>query len=332
MKVENYDFNHSNSYGIAIFAGGFETRALSFIDRLKKDKIKIEKVILLRYITKLEDNNKNFNLLYKKIEKITDDIITIDINIDLPDKYIDLLTEKTKSISNYIKNNSLLIDISGMAHILICACLHAAKISQLKTSIVYTEAEDYFPRKQSWKKVIDAVQKREYQIIANYLQTAGLKDIQIPTSFKGNIRPRYKLCLFVMVGYEPNRVKGLIDDYAPNAIIAFYGKSPHSKFYGRQQLSRELHKNVFDGWRYREISDVSTLNIDDITKMLEKEYKKIRGEYDVAILSQCSKMQTVATYLFWQNHPEIQLVFTTAVKIDTKRYSRGEGNTFLFDI
>ena len=85
MNVESYDFNNPNSYGIAIFAGGFEPRALSFINRIKKDNTKIEKVILLRYITQLEDNNKNFNLLCEKIEKITDDIITIDINIDLPD-------------------------------------------------------------------------------------------------------------------------------------------------------------------------------------------------------------------------------------------------------
>ena len=135
-----------------------------------------------------------------------------------------------------------------------------------------------------------------------------------------------------MAGYEPNRVQGLIDDYAPHAIVVFYGKSPHRKLYGRQDLSIALHKDLFDGWRYKEISNLSTLEVEEILNTLETEYQKLRSKYDVAIASQCSKMQTVTSYIFWKKHPEIQLVFTTAVRIEPKRYSRGEGRTFQFNL
>lgn len=332
MAVSEFDFAGKVSYGLFIATGGFEKRALTFIRRVNVDKFSIEQAILLRYITQREDNEASFNRLRTRVEKLTNNIEVIDVDVDLPDKFLKELVEKVRSASTSLNNRSAVIDISGMAHVLICCCLRTVDISQLQTSVVYTEAEDYYPKESEWNTVIDAVKNRKFKIMAKYLQTAGLKDIQIPTDFKGNTRPGCKSCLFVMAGYEPNRVQGLIDDYAPNAIVVFYGKSPYERLYGRQDLSIALHKHVFDGWRYRKISDLSTLEVKEILRTLEKEYETLRQEYDVAIASQCSKMQTVASYLFWKRHPEIQLVFTTAVRIDIKRYSRGEERTFQFSL
>lgn len=332
MTIVEFDFASKVSYGIFIAAGGFEKRILTFIRRVNSSKFSIEQAILLRYVTQQKDNEPNFSRLVAQVAKFTDNIEIIDVDVNLPDKFLKELVEKVHFVSTSLNSHSAVIDISGMAHVLICACLRAVDINQLQTLVVYTEAEDYYPRELEWNIVIDAVKNRNFKIMAKYLQTAGLKDIQIQTDFKGNTRPGCKSCLFVMAGYEPNRVQGLVDDYAPNAIVVFYGKSPYERLYGRQDLSIALHENVFDGWRYRTISDLSTLEVEEILKTLEKEYETLRQEYDVAIASQCSKMQTVASYLFWKRHPEIQLVFTTAVRIDIKRYSRGEGRTFQFSL
>lgn len=332
MVISEFDFASKVSYGLFIAAGGFEKRALSFVQRSHIRKFGIERAILLRYITQQEDNEANFNRLRSRVEKFTNNIETIDVDVNSPDKFLKELVEKVCSASTYLNSHSAVIDISSMANVLICCCLRAVDINKLQTLVVYTEAEDYYPRKSEWDIVIDAVKNRKFKIIAKYLQTAGLKDIQILTDFKGNTRPGCKSCLFVMVGYEPNRVQGLVDDYAPNAIVAFYGKSPDEKLYGRQNLSIALHKHIFSNWRYREIYDLPTLEIEDILNILETGYQTLRSEYDVAVASQCSKMQTVASYLFWKRHIEIQLVFTTAVRIDSKRYSRGEGRTFQFNL
>jgi hypothetical protein len=332
MNISEFNFTDKAPYGLFLAAGGFEKRALTFVRRVDVRKFKIEKAILLRYITQHEDNEPNFNRLKSRVERFTENIEIIDVDIDIPDKFMRNLVEKVRFASASLNNRSVVIDISSMAHVLICFCLRSADISQLQTRIVYTEASDYYPRKSEWDVVIKAVERRNFKVMAKYLQTAGLKDIEIPTEFKGNTRPGFKTCLFVMAGYEPNRVQGLIDDYAPNAIVAFYGKSPHERLHKRQDLSRALHRQVFDGWRYKEIYDLSTLEVEDILNVLETEYKILRAEYDVAIASQCSKMQTLASYLFWKRHPEIQLVFTTAVRIEPKRYSRGEGRTFCLDL
>ena len=331
MAIPEFDFTSKESYGLFIAAGGFDKRALTFIRRADVRKVSIEQAILLRYVTQREDNEPNFNRLMTRIKKFTNNIEIIDVDVHIPDKFLKELVEKVCFASKSLNSRSAVIDISGMAHVLICCCLRAVDISLLQTSVVYTEASDYYPREAKWDVVIDAVKKRDFKVMAKYLQTAGLEDIQIPTDFKGNTRPGYKACLFLMTGYEPNRVQGLVDDYAPNAIVAFYGKSPHERLHGRQKLSIDLHKHIFDGWRYRERYDISTLEVENILDILESEYQTLRSEYDVGITSQCSKMQTVASYIFWKQHPEIQLIFTTPVKW-AKRHSSGEGYTFQFNL
>jgi hypothetical protein len=331
MVIPEFDFTSKVPYGLFIAAGGFDKRALTFIRRAYVRKFNIEQAILLRYVTQREDNEPNFNRLMTRVKKFTNNVEIIDVDVHKPDKILKELAEKVHFASKSLNSLSAVIDISGMAHVLICCCLRAADNNLLQTSVVYTEASDYYPREAKWDVVIDAVQKRNFKIMAKYLQTAGLGDIQIPTDFKGNTRPGYKACLFVMTGYEPNRVQGLVDDYAPNAIVAFYGKSPHEKLHGRQDLSIDLHKHIFDGWRYRERYDISTLEVKNILNILENEYQTLRSEYDVGVTSQCSKMQTVASYIFWKQHPEVQLIFTTPVKW-SKRHSMGEGHTFQFNL
>jgi hypothetical protein len=133
--------------------------------------------------------------------------------------------------------------------------------------------------------------------------------------------------LIVFVGHEPNRVEGLVDSYAPSAVIVFYGLSPHRTFDWRTKLSRELHAELFAQWHTREV-DVSTLYLEEILEQLEREYFNIRDQYDVAIAGQCSKMQAIAAYLFWRKHPEVQLVFTSPVRFNPQHYSWGAGRTY----
>ena len=332
MAVPEFDFGSEEPYDLFIAAGGFEERVLTFTRRANVSKFSIKQAILLRYVTQREDNEPNFNRLMTRVRKFTDNIEIIDVDVRKPDKIMKGLVEKVHFASTSLNSRSAVIDISGMADVLICCCLRAADINRLRTSVVYTEASDYYPREPKWHDIIDVVENEDFEVMAEYLQTAGLEDIQIPTDFKGNNRPGYKACLFVMAGYEPNRVQGLVDDYAPNAIVVFYGKSPHERLHGRQWLSIKLHKYIFGGWRYRERKDISTLEVEKILDILENEYQTLRSEYDVGIVSQCSKMQTVASYIFWKQHPEVQLIFTTPVKWESKRYSEGEGQTFLFNL
>jgi hypothetical protein len=168
-------------------------------------------------------------------------------------------------------------------------------------------------------------------VAAEYLQSAGLKEVQILPEFAGNFRPGSQTCLIIFVGYEPNRIKGLIDIYAPSAMLVLYGRSPHHGFSWRTRLSHELHEDLFSQWLVRR-AEVSTLEVDQILKALEEEFSTIREHYDVAIAPQCGKMQALAAYLFWRRHPEVQMLFTSPVRFNPSNYSEGTGRTFVYEI
>lgn len=73
---------------------------------------------------------------------------------------------------------------------------------------------------------------------------------------------------------------------------------------------------------------MSTGDVASILDTLEQEYSVIGEHFDLAVAPHCSKMQGVASYLFWRRHPEVQLVFTSPVKFHRDRYSEGQGKTY----
>jgi hypothetical protein len=327
-KQRAFDFKKSMKVSLFIAAAGFETRSLSFLRRANPALFTIDRAIILRYLNQRADNAPNLKRLTEYLRQFARLVSFVDVDVNRPNWYLPSLQKKLEHSTRLVDRNLALVDISGMAHVLICSTLYALdRLGSTKT-VIYTEALDYYPRRPEWPVIRKAIRKNDIPEVAKYLQTAGLREIQIPIVFGGNARPGYRTCLFVLVGYEPNRIQGLLDEYAPSAIVAFFGKSPHRRFLWRSRLSVELHQRVFDSWPTRKIYDLSTLDVETALEVLEAEYAALRSDYDVAVVSQCSKMQTVASYLLWRKHPEIQLVFTSAVRIDSKRYSRGEGRTY----
>ena len=334
MSITQFDFTKKHQTNLLITAGGFEKRALSFARRIRKSRFIVDATLVFQYKTQEKDNAPNYSLLLKRLvtELRYPEPRIVEVDVELPDILMANMESKLSQIQNEQRIDNAVVDISGMAQVLICCVLGVLQKFNIRAKIVYTEAESYHPKESEWEAIKGAVKEGEFAVIAKYLRTAGLRDIQIPTKFKGNFRPGKKTCLFVLPGYEPNRVQGLLDEYAPNAIVAFYGRPPKSNILGRQQLSIDLHQKAFEGWRLKTVRDVSTLDVENILEHFETVYSALREEYDVGIVSQCSKMQTVASYLFWRLNPELQLLFTSAVKISYRRYSRGEGVTFQYDI
>lgn len=329
--VTNFNYGETFRTGLLICAGGFETRSLTFAKRLEKH-CEVEKVLILRYESQREDNEPNFIKLYALIEEKTGkvpEVIPVDANYPI----LSCVNVKARieSLTAQLTDRRAFIDISGMTHLWALYVIHACLTYGLKSYVIYTEARWYYPPKNEQKKILSTWKNRQYDLAAEYLQSAGLKAIQILPEFGGNFRPGKQACLMIFVGYEPNRIEGLVDSYAPGALVILYGKSPRKELWWRTQFSKELHQELFSKWYIRE-TEISTLEVATALTKLEDEFKIIKDKYDVAIAPQCSKMQGLASYLFWKRHPEIQLVFTSPVTFNPIRYSRSTGKTFIYKI
>jgi len=331
-KVREFDFSSHIAVGLFVGAGGFENRAVSFVKRLRKSRLKVEESLLLQYDSQREDNEPNLNRLRLRLMEIVGrEPQKVSIHADKPIKSSGEIKRRVEEIAASIIERTAIVDISGMTHLWALSAIHACLSCGFQTSVVCTEAKGYFPPKGDQRKVVRAWRDHQYDIAAKYLQSAGLKAVHILPEFGGNFRPGRPTCLVVFVGYEPNRVEGLVDAYAPGALIVLYGKSPHRHLHWRTKLSKDLHKALFSQWYVRE-TEISTLEVNEILGELEEEFEVIQEQYDIAIAPQCSKMQALASYLFWRRHPEVQLVFTSPVRFNPDRYSHGAKKTFIYEI
>jgi len=332
LKLTEFDFNTSVDAGLLIVSGGFEKRALTFSEKIRKNKNFIEDSLIFKYDNKYVKNDDHYKKLFKILFEITGkQPETVDINLDLPLESCENIKKAISDKKNELLNNNVIIDISALTHLYTTVSLHSCIISSLKTNLVYTEAKSYYPPMREKNKIIKAWQNQDYQNAANYLQSKGLKDVIIHPDFQGNFRQGKKNCLVIFVGYEPNRIEGLIDHYAPSRLIIYYGVSPHNELNWRTQFSKDLHKNLFSNWYVHE-ADISTLNVDEIYEKVHHDFSIIRENFDVAIAPQNSKLQTIASYLFWREHPEVQLLFTIPVIFAPDRYSKGAGRTFKINL
>jgi len=329
QTVKKFAFKEQRDASLLVCCAGFEVRSLAFVRRLRKHLCKFGSVVQLRYISQRLDNEANHNLLKTQIVRVYgQEAHIIEVDSNKPQVSFETVRQSLLEISSKCTSGHALIDISGMTHLLAMACLDGCVSGGLQPSVIYTEAEKYFPLKSERTKLIRAWKNQDYQTAEKYLQSSALKSVDIVPEFQGNFRPGKPLCLFVFAGFEPNRLEGLVNAYAPGALIVIYGKSPHSRTLNwRTKLSKDLHRDLFRGWLLRE-TEASTLNVHGVLNTLEQEFQAVGVRYDVAITPHCSKMQAIALYLFWRRHPEVQIVFTTPVRFNAKHYSRGSGQTF----
>jgi hypothetical protein len=341
-----------------ICAAGFEDRVKGIAESIKMiDGIIFKYSSILEYHSSFDykqtkgkqpffqKNKINLNYLYKSLINSSSNILPNTL-IDIDSQYkADSNFENTLNLINRLDIESVFVDISGMANFLILLTLNRVKsvFPDKQIFVLYTEAKEYFPKKEETKRILDLAEKRDENDIlelGGLLGASGGRETMILPSFKGYFREDLPICLIFFAGYEPSRAIGLLEVYRPNIVIVCYGVSPHRNFKWRTKFSKELHNKlkVFEQYRCSYL-EVSTFFSEKILSTLEEIYTRADSDgkilyenYNVAITPQCSKLQTVATYLFCTSHPDVQVVFCLPGSFNPARYSEGIGNSWIYQI
>lgn len=293
----------------------------------------------------LEKNKENLDLLQSTLRNLSANLLentVIDIDNMLMTKQN---LEKTLRDIPDEEIDTIFVDISGMANFLILLTLHRVRalFCNKQIFVLYSEARNYFPQKQEAPEIIRVAKSRDEKDIVKMSQllgASGARETFILPDFKGYFREDFPTCLFFFVGYEPSRAIGLLDGYRPNRVVACYGVSPHERFGWRTEFSKELHHSLKVFKQYDSSNaEVSTFKVSEIVSKLEEIYVSadLKGNvlyesYNIAVTPQCSKLQTVATYLFCQAHPDVQVVFCLPGSFNPNRYSKGIGKKWSYKI
>ena len=318
------------SLGLLVCCGGFEDRALTFVSRLTKARATADRAELLQYQSQREDNDGNFKRLRTMLNDVTlGEVHTIQVDASRPVRSFEHIRARIVEVAAAITRRKVTVDISGMTHMWALGVIHACIVNGLEVEVVYTEADKYFPLRKDAQPLVEAWRNKDYDKAEGFLQSAALMAVNIPPDFAGNFRPGSPCCLVVFAGCEPNRLEGLVDSYAPGALVVVYGVPPREKHQWRKDLSQRLHEQMFSNWP-RRVEQCSTLDPEETVCMLEKVFSVVGHQYDMAIAPHCSKMQGIAAYVFWRRHPETQLIFTAPARFKPSQYSQGERGVYLY--
>jgi hypothetical protein len=346
-----------NKNSLYICAAGFEDRARGIAETLVGVNEKIFRYSnVMEYLSHselqesqkspfLEKNKENLRFLKATLSNISTNLME-NTAVD-----IDNILVTKRNLENTLKNipdaeiDSIFVDISGMANFLILLTLHQVRalFYDKEIFVLYSEAKNYFPEEQEATDIIKIAQSRnEKDVIklGELLGASGARETFVLPDFKGYFREDFPTCLVFLVGYEPSRAIGLLEGYRPNLVVACYGVSPHEHFRWRTKFSKDLHDrlNVFKQYNSSD-AEVSTFDIPEIVSKLEEIYVSadlngnvLYESYNIAVTPQCSKLQTVATYIFCQSHPDIQVVFCLPGSFNPDRYSKGIGRKWMYRI
>jgi len=219
------------------------------------------------------------------------------------------------------------VDVSGMPAYLVFSVLNIIRDFRPHNDqeVVYTSAISYIPTKAEYNS-LKRKQGEDIEFIPHPMALEMSENLTFEP-FSGYRSGDSKSCLALFAGYEAHRSTGVVDAINPTILLLLYGKPGNSQLDWRLDLSQRLHRK-FEKTRRCAVEVVSTREINGALAVLEEYYKYLIDDYDLTIAPVCSKMQTLASFVFWERYPEVQITFPIPIGYDPARRPLGVGETY----
>jgi hypothetical protein len=303
---------------VLIVAAGFETRARRVLEILESELP--QRIILVRYSPALNEDEDNFKRMLRLASERNDAVEIVTINPRRPDEYLNVLRA---ALLRWRPDaaGTVWVDVSALPMQGICSTLAAVRetLPNLGVRVMYTEARKYFPSKAE----AAAAEGKPLSAMSQEMATN-----LIPKHFGGS-SSAVSTCLIVFAGYEKHRSFGVVDELNPSKLVLMFGRPGNEQLAWRLSWSQKLHAELV-GRCPTATEIVSTLDPIQSIRLLNTYYSFLFADHNIAVAPICSKMQCVASYLFWERYRDVQLVFPLPVTYLPRRFSEGCRDTFQF--
>ena len=311
---------------LLILAAGFEERARAVLTG--SEFAADAHVILITFENDIPLNDQN-NLEYERMvseifrsDRIHRLVLRLNEVVEFKQRLRDILGSLAESVSR------IGIDVSGMPAYATFAVLYEAREARpyQEQIIFYTSANEYTPSEKEYEELV-AKQGEEIDFIPRSMALEMDRNL-IYDPFSGYRSGDRSSCLALFAGYELHRSTGVIDAVNPTLLLLIYGEPAGPQLEWRLDLSRRLH-HKYETSRRVAVEKCSTQNISDNIGLLERYYDYLIDDYDLSVAPICSKMQVVATFLFWERYPEVQVTFPLPIGYDPAKRPVGIGSSYV---
>lgn len=317
---------------VIILGGGFEERAERYVTKAAFRPGAI--CVLVRFDASISGNQETYSRYCSLASsKFSDDQLRI----------IDLVAGHYREFERQLEHTLLTmpashrniwIDVSGLPSHIICSTLRIVRALRPleEQTIVYTAAVDYNPTQNEYDelKAKAATSDKPLEFLPRSM-ALEMGENYIPDGFSGHRTNDRRTALAVFAGYEVHRSIGVIDNINPSILLLLFGQPGDEGLSWRLDLSRELHSR-FRKERKCATEVVSTLRISECLAVLETYYDHLYDDFDLTISPVCSKMHTVASFLFWERYKEVQLAFPLPIGYEPQNRPLGVGKTYQLNL
>jgi hypothetical protein len=314
--------------GFLVLASGFEDRAVAFISKVRVGRL--DGCVLVNHDN---DDHRAVNELRRKtfcreVRNRVDGqkIREINLNQEDVDGFEKGLARILADVPGF--SGDIWLDVSGLNSFAICVALSSLR-DQFPTkpvNVVYSSAASYFPTEAEFQR-LEMRQGSNVEFLPHSM-ALEMSEVLLIERFSGHRSKDGANCLAVFAGYDAARSAGVIDSMNPAKLLLLYGEPAGNGLGWRLALSKQLHGR-FETARNTATECVSTLDPAQSLAILEKYYGYLFDDYDLTIAPVCSKMQAVASFVFWETYREIQLAFPLPIAYSYERRPIGVGTTYV---
>ena len=230
---------------------------------------------------------------------------------------VDSIKEKIIQVNSNEKLNEVLIDITTFTHetLLILIKVFSNYLPSVKLTFIYANAKEYNKNNKFGEKWL----------------SKGISEVRSVIGYSGDISPIKKNALIVIVGYETDRAKSVIDFIEPSILGLGYGKSSNSTTLKNRSANEKyisLLENIANSNEKIFRFEVKCNDPNGTASMIETQIKKFEG-YNIIIVPMNNKITTIGVAKAAIRNPKIQLCYAPAEFYNVDDYSVPGGYCYI---
>lgn len=312
-----------------IAAGGFEDRCTRALELLLAANANLASVVLLEFRRPIiPENERNLKRMVSWLGHHGKPAPAI------------LQTELIESIGEITSGQRFrdaVVDITSMSNALILRTLRSLSKANISFTVMYTEAEEYYPTFKDAAKYLKyeddelafgaAAQQENRQIMY-----AGLASLGTVRGYEGRLNPTAPTTIILFPTFKRLRIGSILAELEVNRRIFMMGIPVRADLQWRRRALNIINFDLIDSDTDL-IIDVSTLSPADTLNALRRFFVDgiINPRMNTVVCPHGSKMQAVGVWQFCQENPDVRVVLSHPNEFFPKKFSTGYRDTFVFD-
>lgn len=319
-KVKVVDVREKLPEVIDLFVAStsFESRCLTLAGEIS-EKVKSALLVSnIEYKKSAESNTQKFKKLFGEM------VEDVELSLSSPTSSADKLRSLVIGKMQKLNSGTVFIDVTTFTHEQLLILLALIKLSSFSCDILmgYTGAGEYSTNTDT----------------ESIWLSRGITKVRSVLGYPGRLLPTRKLHLVILVGFESERARGLIELMEPDKISLGVGRREQSYSESHFERNQAFFRNVGEFLQRQSLTQIDVAQFEfscvdpidtknDVLKVVSQ-----NSSYNTVICPMNTKFSTLGAGLAALVEDHIQIIYAQAAEYNVKGYSTPGDTATIFPL